>query len=267
MWEPSRRAVRFCRFLLSTSLLVGVSLLPTTALAQDLSSFLSVPPAPGAWARYRVETRDTAAPETPAKIKAFTLAVTGTEMRSGRPFVWVEVSPMDLAGDRDGTLRILIPATPGPEEAVNPFCNLQGAQFRPQTGTPYALTPAVVSMVRSQAAGAKVTQERKPPATEDRSTGHSPSVPCEKVLQRSTSEGSFFFRHRTLVEEGAYWFSAQTPFRLVEADLERIETKDRGAPRRRLVTVRLEEAGVSGARTAFPEAPTKTRGVLSLLFH
>jgi hypothetical protein len=80
------------------------------------------------------------------------------------------------------------------------------------------------------------------------------------------SEGDFFFRHRILEETGTYWFSDQTPFRLVEATLERTETREGKSPRRRSVTVRLEEAGATEAPSAFPTPPTRTRGIFSLLF-
>jgi len=268
MREPSLRDIAFCRHVLSTSLMVVALLLPAAARAQDLSAFLSHPPPPGAWARYRIETRNPSDSAAPVKTQSFSLAVTGAESRGGRPYVWVEVSPMDLAGDHDGTLRILIPAAPDTEEALNPFREVRAAQFRPREGEAYSLTSAVVSLVRSQAGGARVSQEKHPaPPPESLPPGETPAVPCEREQVRTSSEGDFFFRHRTLLEEGVYCLSEQTPFRLVEADLTRTETKDGGTPRRRLVAVRLEDAGTSGATSAFSTAITKSRGIFSLLFH
>ena len=240
--------------------------LPAASAAQDLSTFLSHPPAPGSWARYRVETRDPASPDAPPKVSSFCLAVTGAETRGNRSYFWLETSPMDLARDKDGTLRILIPTDPTPEEARNPFREIQAAQFKPREGESYQLSSSVVSMVRSQAHGAQVTQILEPAGTEARPLGAHPATPCEKAMLSTRSEGDFFFRHRILEETGTYWFSDQTPFRLVEATLERTETREGKSPRRRLVTVRLEEAGATEAPSAFPTPPTRTRGIFSLLF-
>jgi len=267
MREPSLRVIALCGHALSTALVTVALLLPSAAGAQDLSSFFRTPPLPGAWARYHIETRNPAEPGATAKTKTFTLAVTGAETRSGRPCVWVEVSPMDLAGDKDGTLRILIPAAPDPKEDGNPFGSLQAAQFLPRDGEAYALTAAVVSVVRSQAAGARVVQQRKLLGTEERAVGNDPPLASEKYHVRTSSEGEFFFRRRTLVEEGTYWYCPQLPFHLVEAELTRVETKDGGTPRQRVVTVKLEAVGATGATSVFPAGLTRTRGILSLLFH
>lgn len=73
-------------------------------------------------------------------------------------------------------------------------------------------------------------------------------------------------KKRSLVEQGVQWTTEKTPFRLVRAELTRTEVKDGNPPRVRKVTIRLEEASFTGAKSDFPAQVNKTRGLFSLLF-
>lgn len=233
------------------------------APAQDLGVFLSPPPPAGAWARYCIETRDPSAPEgTPPKVKHLLLAVTPASPGT----VWVEASPMDLAGDDDGTLRLLLADARAPQVDADPLLQAKALHFRPTTGEAYALAPSALGFFQRQLAGVKVVRSRDPLPEEVLPGGAGGPLPCSKERVKTHAEGEFLLQHRTLDEEGLRWFSDQTPFRLVRAELRRTETRDGRPPRVREVVIRLEEASAQGARTSFPQPPARTRGLLSLLF-
>ncbi len=236
------------------------------ARAQDLSTFLSHPPAPGAWAHYVVETRNPAAPGTP-KVEPFDLAVTGAQPLEGEDHIWLEASPMDLAKDRDGTLRLLLKAAPSRDEALNPFRQTRGAWYRPKSGDPYALTSSAVTFLRNQFKDVKVTQERTELPAEEQTVPAGPTYRCTKVHLVTRIAGEVFFQRRTVVEEGTYWFSADTPFLIVRAEIRRTETRGSDPPRVRDVSVSLRAGAFAQASSAFPTPPTRTRGLFSLLLH
>lgn len=264
--SPRRRTGAYA-FLAFPALLGAVVILfSLSASAQDLATFLSAPPAPGAWARYRIETTNPSDPNAPVKVKLFTLKVTGSATEDGQDLIWVEASPMDLANEDDGTLRLLLKLHPTSEEALNPLLQARTAQYLPVKGEAYSLSEQILSFFQGQLKGVKASQVRKPLSNETILVSGQGPIPCERAEVTTQAEGTVLFKTRNLVEKGTQWTTEKTPFRLVKADITRTELKDGKPPRIRNVSIRLEEASFTGARSAFPAQVTKTRGLFSLLF-
>ncbi len=234
------------------------------ARAQDLSSFLAAPPAPGAWARYLVITK---APgdKGPGKVETFSIAVTGGEQAEGVPCLWVEAGPQDFLTDRNGTLKVLLKEHPSPKEALNFLMEAQKAQYAPKSGPPYALSDGVLSFVRNRAANIVVEQAVKELGKEEVLLASGRRVECTR-LEITTKISRLPFTSMAVEEKGTYWKSTGTPFRVVKAEIVRTETGRTPQPRVRNVSVMLVEDGVSGAASVIPQAPEKVRGLWSLLF-
>ena len=249
-------------FAAAAALLCG--LLGTCAMAQDLSSFLAAPPAPGAWARYLVVTK---APgdNGPGKVETFSIAVTGGEQAEGGQCLWVEAGPQDFLTDRNGTLKVLLKAHPSPKEALNFLMEAQKAQYAPKDGPPYALSDGVLSFVRKRAANIVVEQTVKELGKEEVLLASGRRVECTK-LSITTKISHLPFTSMTAEEQGIYWKSTQTPFGVVKAEIVRTETGRTPQPRVRNVSVMLVEDGFSGAASVIPRTPEKVRGLWSLLF-
>lgn len=244
------------------ALALGLMLWAAAAMPQDLSTFLSRLPAPGSWATYRVET------SSPDRVKRerFNLSVTGSETVGGVPYVWLEAGPTNFAGYKDGYLRILIKAEPSREESLNPFLAAFALAYQEPGGEPFELSPGALSFMHNQAKGVKVTQERTdlPPSQAVTIRGEVLDCTCARITTRTLTR--FLGRDYLSVETGTYWFSQRTPFQLVKAEIERVETKD-GKERRRNVLVTLKEAGTTGAASKFSGPARKEKGLLGLLFH
>ena len=232
------------------------------AKPQDLSTFLSRLPAPGAWAAYRVET---SSPNW-VKRERFNLSVTGSEVIGGAPYVWLEAGPTNFAGYKDGYLRILIKAEPSKDESLNPFLAALALAYQEPGGEPFELSSGALSFMHSQAKGVKVTQERQdlPPAAATTIRGEVIDCTCARITTRTLTR--FLGRDYLAVETGTYWFSQKTPFQLVKAEIERVETKE-GKERRRNVLVTLKEAGYTGAASKFSGPVRKEKGLWGLIFH
>ena len=249
-----RRAIAFA-FLVSFLSAVG-------APAQDLSTFLAKPPKPGAWAAYRIET------SSPGRVKRerFDLAVTGQEMLGGTEYVWLEAGPTNFAGFKDGYLRILIKTEPRPEEALNPFLETMALAYQEPGGQPFRLSNGALSFMHSQAKDIKVKQERKDLGTAKATTVKGVTYDCTRTEITTTTESSFLGRSYSSTETGTYWFSTDTPFLLVRAEIERVEINGKKT-RRRTVVVQLKEASYEGASSHFTAPAKKEKGLLGILFH
>lgn len=230
--------------------------------AQELSTFLARLPAPGAWARYRIETRKPGS----LKKEPFDLAVTDSETVGGKPYVWIEAGPTNFAGYRDGYLRILVKAEPSPQEALNPFLQAVALAYQEPEGEPFKLSESALDFMHSQAKDVKVSQEVAELPPEEATTVKGVAFQCSRSQITTTTETKFFTKKYRVVENGTYWFSPETPFRIVKAEIERVEYKGK-EERRREITVTLKEASPEGARTRFTKTPEKTKGLWGLLFH
>lgn len=229
---------------------------------QDLSTFMAQLPQEGAWASYRIET---ASPDH-VKREPFNLAVVGRETLGGKNYLWLEVGPMDFVSYRDGYMRLLVRDAPSKEEALNPFLAAMALAYQEPGSDPFRLSDGAINFMHNQARDIKVHQDRRelPPAKTESVRGR--LFDCTCALITTTSESSLFGRHIKSVEQGTYWFSPDTPFRLVHAEIERTETRD-GKERKRTITVTLKEGNPEGAASRFTKPPTRQKGLLGLLFH
>ena len=138
--------------------LLGLALIlaSLTARAQDLSTFLAVPPTPGAWASYRIQT------SWPGRTKRerFNLAVTGSEGVEGQERVWIEAWPTDFARYKDGVMRLLLKAAPSQDEALNPFLQVSALAYREPGQEAFKLSDGTLSFMHSQAKKIRVEQKR-----------------------------------------------------------------------------------------------------------
>ena len=130
--------------------------------AQDLSTFLAAPPAPGAWASYRIET------SWPGRTKRerFNLAVTGSEEIDGQPRLWIEAWPTDFARYKGGVMRLLLKASPSSEEALNPFLQASALAYQEPCQEAFKLSSGALSFMHGQAKNIKVDQKKTDMAPE-----------------------------------------------------------------------------------------------------
>jgi hypothetical protein len=238
-------------------------LLPLGLGSQELSTFMSALPPPGAWARYRVETKKAGI----LKKEPFDLAVTQAETVGGKSYVWLEAGPTNFAGYRDGYMRLLVKAEPTPQEALNPFLSAVSLAYQEPGGDPFRLSDGAIDFMHSQAQDMKVRQEATELPPEKAVTIKGVELECTRRRITTTTETSFFTKKYKYVETGTYWFSLQTPFRIVKAEIERVEYEGGKEERRKEITVTLKEASLEGAETHFTKPAKKTKGLLGLLFH
>ena len=241
---------------------VFLALIGLSQGAQDLSTFLSQPPAPGAWAAYRIDTTSSGR----LKRERFNLAITGKDDVNGEEYVWLEAGPTNFASYRDGYLRLLIKGHPSPAEALNPFLEALALAYQEPAGEPFKLTSGAISFMHGQAKNVKVHQDRKdlPPAQATSVLGKSYPCTCEEIT--TTTESSFLGRHFSSTEKGVYWFSPETPFTLVRAEIERQEISG-GKERDKSIVVQLRDASRDGSQSHFTKPPSKEKGLLGILFH
>ncbi|MEW5764456.1 MAG: hypothetical protein ACOYXN_01950 [Acidobacteriota bacterium] len=245
-----------------TLVLALAALVPALAAgAQELSTFLSAPPPPGSWAKYRIETRGT----DWTKRRPFNLAVTGKEPRENVPHVYVEAGPTKFAGYHDGTLRLLLKAAPSPEEGLNPFLTAQEVAYAKKDGETFRLSDGALGFLHRQAAEVKTSRTAEELGEEPVVALRGKTYACKKVRLATTTEASFLGDHYKVVETGTYWLSEEAPFKVVKAEIERRETRD-GKEKVRHITISLKVDGLEGAPTAFPRPVTQEKGLLGLLF-
>ena len=241
------------------------ALVTTTApVAQDLSTFLSHPPAPGASASYRIETA------SPGRVKTerFNLAVTGAETVGGVPHVWLEAGPTDFATFKDGYLRLLLKANPTPEEALNPFLEAAVLAFQEPGSAPFKLSGGALSFMHNQAKKIKVEQKKEEMPPDKATTTKGATLQCKRLRISTTTESSLFGRDVKVTESGVYWFSDQTPFQLVKAEIDRLQVQEGKEDRRRKITVTLREGADTGAASQYTVLPvTREKGLLGILLH
>lgn len=230
---------------------------------QELSTFLSKLPPAGAWARYRIETKKAGL----VKREPFNLSVTEAASLGGKPYLWLEAGPTNFAGYKDGYLRILVKAEPTQEEALNPFLEAMALAYQEPRGEPFKLSDDALSFMHSKAKDIKVKQESVDLPPEKATTVKDVQFECSRREITTTTETSFFTKKYKYVEKGTYWFSPDTPFRIVQAEIERVEYKGGQEERRKEITVTLKEASLEGAQTHFTKPIKKTKGLLGLLFH
>lgn len=232
-------------------------------LAQDLSTFLSNPPAAGAWASYRIET------SWPGRTKTerFNLAVTGSEEAEGQSRLWVEAWPTDFARYKDGVMRLLLKASPSREEALNPFLQAFALAYQEPGQEPFRLSGGALSFMHGQAKKIKVDQKKTDMAPESATSTKGVTFECSRVQISTTTESNLFGRSIKMTETGVFWFSDRTPFRLVKAQIERVQVQKGKEDRRRTITVTLREGAATGATSQFSKPVTREKGLLGLLFN
>jgi len=258
MLGPGGRSVRRTPLLLAALFLV----MGLPSAAQELSTFLATPPPEGAWARYRIETTKEGGN---ARRRPFNLSVTGGESRGKRRYYRLEAGPTKFASDRDGFLRLLLPADPTPEEALNPFLAAEEVAYAPPKDTPYRLSEGALSFLHRQSRDLRIQRQEEPLGEEAAVTTKGRSYLCRKVRITTTIEGSVLGSRFKAVESGIYWLSVETPFRVVRAEIDRAETR-KGKTRNRRIVVSLKESGMEGARSAFSEGKVREKGLLGILF-
>lgn len=234
-----------------------------TARAQDLSTFLAVPPAPGAWASYRIQT------SWPGRTKTerFNLAVTGAEGAEAQARLWVEAWPTDFARYKDGAMRLLLKAAPSQEEALNPFLQASELVFQEPGREAFKLSESALSFMHGQAKKIKIEQKKSDLEPETATSTKGVTFDCSRVQISTTTESNLFGRSVKVTETGIYWFSGRTPFRLVKAEIERVQVQKGKEERRRTVVVTLREDGATGAASQIPKPVTREKGLLGLLFN
>ena len=247
---------------------LALACIPLLALSswlggQELSTFISKLPPPGAWARYRIETRKAGI----VKREPFDLAVTEAQSLGGKAYVWLEAGPTNFAGYKDGYMRILVKSEPTQAEALNPFLAAMALAYQEPRGEPFKLADSALDFMHSQAKDIKVHQDSVDMPPEKAATVKDVQFECTRRQITTTTETSFFTKRYKYVEKGTYWFSPDTPFRIVKAEIERVEYKNGNEERRKEITVTLKEASLEGAQTHFTKPAKKTKGLLGLLFH
>ncbi len=230
--------------------------------AQDLSTFLSQPPAPGAWARYRIETKKSWGIQR----EPFNLAIIDRQVLDGQPYVWLEAGPTNFAGYKDGYLRLLLKAHPDRQEALNPFLEALALAYQPPGGDPFKLSGGALSFMHSQAKDVQVHQETTDLPPEPAQTVKGVVYQCSRMTISTTTQTTFLTRKYKVTEAGTYWVSPDTPFRIVRAEIVRTEYKN-GKENKTEVTVQLKDSGESGATSHFTAPIRKEKGLLGLLFH
>jgi hypothetical protein len=233
------------------------------ASAQDLSTFLSKPPSPGAWASYRIET------SWPGRTKTerLNLAVTDQEKADGRDWIWLEAWPMDFVKYSDGVMKLLILADPTQTEAQNPFLQARALFYQEPKGVPFRLSDGALDIMHGQAKKIRVDQKRSDLPPEDATTTKGVSYHCTAQKIDTVTESSLFGREIKVTESGTYWFSKMAPFLLVKAKIDRLQVQKGKEDRHRTVVITLRECGFSGAVPQIKGPVTKEKGLLGLLFH
>lgn len=234
-----------------------------TARAQDLSTFLSVPPAPGAWASYSIQTNWPGGTKT----ERFNLAVTGSEGTETQARLWVEAWPTDFARYKDGAMRLLLKATPSREEALNPFLQASALVYQAPGREAFKLSEGALSFMHEQAKKIKIEQKKSDLAPESATSADGVPFDCSRVQISTTTESNLFGRSVKVTETGVYWFSDRTPFRLVKAEIERLQLQKGKEDRRRTIVVTLREGGATGAASPISKPVTREKGLLGLLFN
>jgi len=234
-----------------------------TVSAQDLSTFLSKPPAQGSWASYRIET------SWPGRTKTerFNLAITGAEVVDGQPRLWIEAWPTDFARYKDGVMRLLLKEAPSPEEALNPFLQTSALCYQEPGQEAFKLSDSALSFMHGQAKKIKVDQKKTDLSPEQATSTKGVVYECSRVQISTTTESSLFGRSVKVTETGTYWFSEGTPFGLVKAQIERVQIQTGKEERRRTVVVTLREGDRTNATSQFSKPVNKEKGLLGLLFN
>jgi hypothetical protein len=242
-------------------LLLGAAL--AAPRGQDTSAFLEAPPQAGAWAKYRITTRKSGRPDSS---KPLQLAVVAEAAAEGNPTYTLELGPTKLGGYRDGFLRMVLKRRPAPEEVLNPFLQALAVAYQEPEGAPFKLSPSAMQTLRGQAAEAKVDRVREELGRERAEDASGRSYACAKVRLVTNRSAKYFFKSWKSTEDGVYWFSEETPFRVVRAELDVTETSG-GKVRRKGVTVLLKDSGAAGAATKFRSEPTREKGILGVILH
>lgn len=230
---------------------------------QDTSAFLEAPPKAGAWAKYRITTRKSGKPDSTRPLQ---LAVVSEAVTEGSPTYTLEMGPTKLGGYRDGFLRMVLKRRPTPEEVLNPFLQALSVAYQEPEGAPFKLSPSAMQTLRGQAAEARVERVRNDLGPERVQDASGRSYACAKVKLVTNRSAKYFFKSWKSTEDGVYWFSEETPFGIVRAELDVTETSG-GKVRRKGVTVLLKESGAAGAETKFRSEPTRDKGILGVILH
>jgi hypothetical protein len=233
------------------------------ASAQDLSTFLSKPPAPGAWASYRIET------SWPGRTKTerLNLAVTEEQRADGKDWIWLEAWPMDFVKYSDGVMKLLVLANPTPAEAQNPFLQARALLYQEPKEAPFRLSDGALDIMHGQAKKIRVDQKRTDLPPEDAATTKGVSYHCTVQKIDTVTESSLFGREIKVTESGTYRFSKMAPFLLVKAQIDRVQVQKGKEDRHRTVVITLRECGFSGANPQIKGPVTKEKGLLGLLLH
>lgn len=230
---------------------------------QDTSVFLERPPQAGAWAKYRITTRK---PGKPDSAKPLHLAVVAEAVTAGIPSYTLELGPTKLGGYRDGFLRLVLKREPRPEEVLNPFLQALAVAYQEPDGAPFRLSASAMRTLHGQAAEAKVDRKRVDLGPESARDAGGRTYACAKTRLVTTRSARYLFKSWKSTEDGVYWFSEETPFRIVRAELDVTETSG-GKVRRKGMTVLLKESGTAGAESKFRGEPIREKGILGVVLH
>jgi len=239
---------------------VGIALLILAGVAaptQDLSTFLASPPGVGSWARYDVTTVRGGR----RKVRPFRISVTGQREVSGRRYLWLEAWPYKFKDCPDGTLRMLVKEKPEPEESLNPFLQAVSLAYREPGEDPFRLSEGALNLLRSRARKVHIDQEMiaSGPASLEGAEDD-----CLKECRRTTIRTRLLGRDHHVEETGCYWLSEKVPFRILRAEIDRLERKGR-REKRKQITIVYREGGIDGAASRFEEPVKKVKGIWSLL--
>lgn len=230
---------------------------------QDTSVFLERPPAAGAWAKYRITT-EKAGQE--ARSKPLNLAVVREGVADGAPTFTLELGPTKLASYRDGFLSLVLKRNATSEEILNPFLQALSVAYQEPVGAPFKLSASAMDTLHRQARDAKVERKRTDLGAERAEDARGRTYACTKARLVTTRSAKVLFKSWKSTEDGVYWFSDETPFRVVRAELDLVEVSG-GKEKRKRVSILLKESQLSGAATKFKADPTKEKGVLGLILH
>lgn|GEM_PF-2017480 len=248
------------RFLLPTAVITLLACLGTGA--QELSTFLSHLPGPGAWARYRLETRENGH----SRRKMFIISAISGDVLNGTPYVWLELGRTNFAGFKNGYMRILIKQTPSDEEASNPFLAAFSLAYQEPGRDPFELSSGALSFMHNRAAKIKVMRQSEALPPGDAKSLKGVLYHCSVIHLTTTTVTEFFGKSYNVVEEGKYWLSKDTPFQIVRAEIKRSEQKKDGTKVKN-ITVVLRKSSFKGARSRFTKPVKDRKGLFGILFH
>jgi len=243
------------------SLTIALSCLHS--FGQDVGMFLESLPPVGSWAEYKI-TVETVGGKP--KERVLRVAVTRSAVINGVECLLVEASPQKFLREKGGTLGLWLKAKASPEELGNIFLRAAAIQYIPVSRDPYELDDLLLRELRSASKGFQMRSSRKAAGNGTEEIGGMKfAVTIEE--REGFIDGSFGFSKLKVKEKGTVSVSKDVPFGIVSADLtDEIYDPSGGLEKTKLIKIRLQSCGSSGAKSSFPGGGLKRKGFWGIIF-